>query len=174
MSPGRQSLIVLIFILAGAIVQSRGAHAIAVRYAQPDFLLIALACGAMLIGGYWGIILGFVAGYLTVALSSDPFLPFGTVLASRTIAGAFASGLQRSVIRDSVWVPPLVVFLTTIVCDGVYAAMAPHTWLHHPKEWLASQAGQILFNTVLSYPLYLVLRRLGVGLHREDPFGIGN
>jgi|GEM_PF-781113 len=172
MSSWRQSIIVLLFIIVAAIAQGRGAHAISVRLAEPDFLLVTLACGAMLIGGYWGIILGFVAGYLTIALSSDPFLPFGTVLASRTIAGAFASGLQRSVIRDSVWVPPLVVFLTTLVSDCVYAAMAPRTWLHHPHDWFAPQGGQIIFNTVLSYPLYLVLRRFGVGSHKEDPFGI--
>jgi len=172
MSPGRQSLIVLLCILLTAIAQSRGAHAISVRSAEPDFLLVVMACGAMLVGGNWGIILGFVTGYFTIALSSNPLLPFGTVLASRTIAGAFAAGLQRSVIRDSVWAPPIIVLLTTLVSDCIYAAMAPRTWLHHPREWFLAQGGQILFNTVLSYPLYLLLRRFGVGIHKEDPFGL--
>lgn len=174
MTPGRQSFIAICFLLLAAVCQGRLAHAVAYRSAEPDFLLVVLACASMLVGGYWGVGLGFLTGYLTAALYADPFVPFGTILASRTIAGAFAAGLQRSVIRDSLLVPPLVVAVTTFVCDCVFAAMDPHAWLHHTKQWFRLQVGQLLFNTVLSYPVYLILRKCGLGFRKEDPFGIAS
>lgn len=174
MSATRQTFIALCFLVVAAILQGRVAHAMSVNGAAPDFLLIVLGCSAMLIGGYWGVVLGFATGYLTAALSADPFIPFGTMLVSRTIAGAFAAGLQRSVIRDSVWVPALVVAATTAISDVIYAAMAPHSWLQNPRQWFRLQGGQMIINTLLSYPFYLLLRKLGLGIPKEDPFGISS
>ena len=174
MTPFAQSMIIAAMIAGAAILQGRVAFAISYRSAEPDFLVIVLACGAMLVGGNRGMVLGLLAGYLTASLAANPFTPFGTILASRTIAGSFAAGLQRRILRDSVWVPPLVVLSTTLVCDLVYAAMAPHAWLHNLRPWLRIEGGELVFNVVLSYPCYLILRRMGVGIPREDPFGTGS
>jgi rod shape-determining protein MreD len=167
MTPGRQTFVVALALIAAAVLQGRLAHIIAIKGAQPDFPLIVLACGATLIGGSSAIGLAVWAGLLEATMFG---MWFGSVLTSRTLAGAFAGSLQRSVIRDSVVVPPLVVLATTVVAEFVFAAMVPSSWLHHVHRWARNVMGEIVYNTVLSHPVYLVLRRLHVGQPRENSF----
>jgi len=168
MTPARQSLIVAFFILVAAVLQGNLAHAIAIQRVEPDFPLIVLACGANLIGGNFAVGLALWTGLLEATM-----LPqyLGSYLASRTLAGAFAGGLKSSVIRDSIVVPPLIVFFSTMVAQLIYAAINPHSWLHHAHQWVHSMVGQLIYNTVLSYPIYYLLRRCHVGLPKENPFG---
>jgi hypothetical protein len=140
----------------------------AIRSAQPDLPLIVLTCGATLVGGAYAPCLGLFAGYLCVALT--PTISFGSYLVSRTVAGAAAGGLTRSVIRDSVWTPPIVVTLGTAVAEIVFALMAPSAWLHHFRRYLMTAGGEVVYNAALSYPVYVLLRRLGIGFRPEDPY----
>ena len=166
MIPARQVALVAFFLLIAAVLQGRGAHAIALRGAEPDFILVALACGATLVGGPRGAGLGFWAGLLTAALVPGTS---GTFLVSRTLAGAFAGWLHGSVIRDSVVVPPLVGLSTTLVAELVYVLMAP---THHLRAWAVARGGELLYNAVLALPLYFLMRRLHIGRQREDPFAL--
>ena len=168
MTPARQSLIVAAFLLLASVFQGNLAHAIVIHRAEPDFPLIVLACGANLIGDNYAVGLALWTGLLNAVM-----LPqyMGSCLVSRTLAGAFAGGLKSSVIRDSVVVPPLIVFFTTLVAHLVYAAMNPHSWLHHASQWAHEVGGQLIYNTLLSYPVYYLLRRCNVGMPKDNPFG---
>lgn len=161
----RQFIVVALFLLLAAALQGRAAHAIAVRGAEPDFILVALACGGTLIGGARGTALGFWAGLLTAALIPATF---GTYLASRTVAGAFAGWLQGHVNRESLIVPPLAAFSTTALAELIAVLMAP---THHLKSWALARGGEVIYNTLLALPAYLLLRRLRVGREREAAFG---
>jgi rod shape-determining protein MreD len=168
MTPGRQAFIVAIFLIFATVLQGIVAHAIMIKGAEPDFTLIVLACGATLIGGNYSVALAVWAGLLDASMLAQYI---GSYLASRTLAGAFAGGLKSSVIRDSLVVPPLIVFLTTAVAHLIFAAMVPHAWLHRAHQWSHEVLGQIIYNTILSYPVYFLLRRCHVGQPKENPFG---
>jgi rod shape-determining protein MreD len=164
MTRGRQTLIVALALVLATVLQGRFAHLIAIKGAQPDLPVIVLACGAILIGGSNAIGLAVWAGLLEAAIFA---FWFGSYMTSRTLAGAFAGSLQRSVIRDSIVVPPLVVFATTVVAEFVFAAMVPPIWLHHAHRWIRTVLGELVYNTVLAHPVYLLLRRFGVGQSRD-------
>lgn len=168
MTPGRQALIVAFFLVIATVFQGRLAHAVIIKGAQPDLPLVFLACGGSLIGGNYAVVLALWTGLLEASMVA---WYFGSLLTSRTLAGAFAGGLKRSVIRDSLVVPPIIVFLTTAVAQLVYAVMVPNAWVHHAHEWVRSVVGQLLYNTALSYPVYFLLRRCGIGRPKENPFG---
>lgn len=166
MTAARQIILAAVLVCLAAVLQGRGAHALRVGQAQPDFVLIALGCSATLLGGARGIALGFWSGLLTASLNPGTF---GTYLASRTLAGAFAGWLQGSVIRDSVVVPPLALLATTLVAEVISVLMAP---THHLRLWALQVGGETLYNMLLALPVYFLLRRLGVGRQREDPFAL--
>jgi rod shape-determining protein MreD len=168
MTPARQILIVSFLLVVAAVLQGRLAHAVMIMGAQPDFPLVLLGCAALLIGGDGAIWLAFWTGLLQAAMAAQYV---GSYLTSRVLAGAFASSLQRDLIRDSIVVPPLVVLAVTVITEFIFAAMVPHAWLHHLRPWLRGEIGGTVYNTVLSYPCFLLLRRCGIGYRREDPFG---
>lgn len=162
----RQVFLAALLLCLAAVLQGRGAHALRIGQAQPDFPLVTLGCAATLLGGARGIGLGFWAGLLTASLNPGTF---GTYLASRTLAGAFAGWLQGFVIRDSLIVPPLVLFAVTLVAEATSVLMAP---THNLRLWALQVGGETLYNMLLALPVYALLRRLGIGRQREDPFAL--
>lgn len=165
MSGPRQTLLAALMLLPAAVAQGRIAHSLAVFGAQPDFVLVTLACGATLLGGASGIGLGLWAGLLTAALVPQTL---GTFLASRLAGGAFAGWLAGSVIQRSVIVPPLAALATTLVTELMYVLMAP---THHLRAWAVAVGGEAVCNMLWSIPIFLLLRRVGIGRTPDDPFG---
>lgn len=168
MIPLRHAALVGLLIWIAAILQGRAAHALALGRAQPDLPLVALACGAQLLGSAWGIRLGFWAGLLAAAASPQAY---GSVFLARIAAGAFAGGIGRSLIRDNLFVPPLVALTTTILAEAISLLMAPGPALHHARHWFGLAGGGVLYNALLALPASLLLRLLGVGRQREDSMG---
>jgi hypothetical protein len=166
MIPARQVFLVALFLFVAAVLQGRVAHAIAIRGAQPDFILVVLACGGTLLGGGRVAGLGFWAGLLTGALIPGTV---GTFLTSRTLAGAFAGWLHGTVIRDSIAVPPLAALTTTLVAEVVFVLMAP---THHLRTWAGVRGGELLYNSLLAVPVYFLLSRLQIGRQKDDPFAL--
>lgn len=167
MIPARQVFLAAFFLWLAAVAQGRLAHALRIGSAQPDFVLILLGCGASLLGFQRGALLGFWAGLLTAV--SLP-VTFGTYLTSRLLAGAFAGTLQRSLTRDSPIVPPLVVLATTLLAELLYLLMAPAIVFPHLRRWAWIVGGETVYNTLLSFPLYFLLRLCGIGRLSADPF----
>jgi len=162
--PKRQIVLLAALLALAAALQGTSAHALQVFGAQPNLTLIVLACGASLVGGVYGIGLGLWAGLLTAAQVPGGY---GSLLTSFTLAGAFAGGLRRNLTAGNPLVPFLVVLPTTLVAQGVYLLMNPHG-VH---RWLFAALGELVYNLVLAIPLYWLLRKLGVGRLRDDPFG---
>ncbi len=168
MIPKRQVVLAAALIWLAAVAQGRAAHALSVHGVQPDLRLVVLACGALLVGGPRGTLLGFWTGLLTAAAA--PGL-YGSLFLSRLMAGALAGGVGRSLIGGNFLVPPLVTLAATLVAEAVTVVLAPGLALHHIRHWLWLAGGGALYNSLLALPASLLLRVLGVGRPREDPFG---
>ncbi len=168
MIPARQVLLAVVLVWVAAVLQGRVAHGIAIRGAQPDLPLVVLSSGAILVGSLRGSLLGFWAGLL--AAVSGP-AAYGSVFASRIIAGAFAGSLGSSLIRTNLLVPPLVTLASSLLAAGVATLIAPSFALHHPRLWLRETGGEIAYNTLLALPVYGLLRLCRIGHLRDDPFG---
>lgn len=168
MIPTRQVFLVVLLLWGAAILQGRVAHAVSIRGAQPDLPLIVLSGSAVLVGSVRGTLLGFWAGLLAAA--SAP-AAYGSFFVSRILAGAFAGSLGSTLIRDNLFVPPLVTLATTLLTEFTCLLMAPGLALHHTHSWLTQVGGELIYNTLLALPIYLLLRACHVGHFREDPFG---
>lgn len=168
MIPTRQMALVAFLIWLAAVFQGRVAHAIAFRGAEPDLPLVLLCSSAVLIGSLRGSILGFWTGLL--AASSFP-AAYGSLFASRIVAGALAGSLGSSLIRTNLFVPPLVTLASSLLAEGICTLIAPNPALHHLRRWLIQTAGEVSYNTVLALPFYLGLRLCRIGQIRDDPFG---
>ena len=168
MIPTRHVVLAALIVWLAAILQGRVSHALSIHGAQPDLPLIALSCGALLVGSARGAVLGFWTGLL--AASAFP-QTYGSLFVSRILAGAFAGGFGRNLIRDNLVVPPLVVLATSILAELLYVLMAPGLAVHHVRHWAEQTGGEVLYNTLLALPVYLFLRLLQIGRQREDPFG---
>lgn len=168
MIPARQVVLAAFLIWIAAVLQGRVAHAVSIRGAQPDLPLVVLCGSAILVGSMRGSLLGFWAGLLaTVSLPAV----YGSVFASRIVAGAFAGSLGSSLIRTNLLVPPLVTLAANLAAEIVSALIDPSRALHYSHRWLVQTGGEILYNTALALPVYLLLRLCRLGQLRDDPFG---
>ena len=168
MIPARQVVLAAFLIWAAAVLQGRVAHAVSIRGAEPDLPLVVLSGSAVLVGSLRGSLLGFWTGLLTAVL-----LPaaYGSVFAGRIVAGAFAGSFGSSLIRTNLLVPPLVTLAASVLAEIVSALVAPGQALHHSHRWLVQTGGEILYNTALALPVFLLLRVCRIGHLRDDPFG---
>ncbi len=168
MIPVRQVVLAAFLIWLAAVLQGRVAHAVSIRGAQPDLPLVVLSSSAILVGSMRGSLLGFWAGLLAaVSLPAT----YGSVFASRIVAGTFAGSLGSSLIRSNLLVPPLVTLAANLAAEIVSALIDPGRALHHSHWWLIQTGGEILYNTALALPVYLLLRFCRIGQLRDDPFG---
>ena len=168
MIPTRQMALAAFLLWLAAVLQGRVAHAMAFRGAQPDLPLVFLCACAILVGSLRGSVLGFWAGLLAAA--SFPAM-YGSLFASRIVAGAFCGSLGSSLIRANLFVPPLVTLAASLLAEGVCTLIAPNPALHHLRRWGMQTGGEVLYNTVLALPVYLGLRLCRIGQIRDDPFG---
>ena len=168
MIPARQVVLAAFLIWIAAVLQGRVAHAVSIRGAQPDFPLVVLCGSAILVGSMRGSLLGFWAGLLMAV--SLPAV-YGSVFASRIAAGALAGSLGSSLIRTNLLVPPLVTLAANLMAEVVSALIAPSPALHQSHRWLVQTGSEILYNTALALPVYLLLRLCRIGQLRDDPFG---
>lgn len=168
MTSVRHFLIAALLLWLAAVGQGRLAHAVSLGGMQPDFRLVVLSCGALLVGRKGGTWLGFWAGLLT-AVSFPP--AYGSLFVSRIAAGLFAGTLGRSLIRNNFLVPMLVTLVTTLLAEMLTTLMAPRYALHHLHHRVFLFGGELLYNALLAFPVSLLLRGLQVGVVPEDVYG---
>ena len=168
MIPTRHVFLAALVIWLAAVLQGRAAHTLSLHGAQPDLPLIALSCGAFLLGSERGAVLGFWTGLL--AASAFP-ATYGSMFVSRIAAGAFAGAFGRSLIRDNWIVPPVVALATTLLAELLHVLMAPGLAVPHLRHWAGLLGGELLYNAALALPVSLLLRLLQVGRPSLDPYG---
>lgn len=154
-------------IWLAVIAQGRLAYALSIQGAQPDFPLIVVSCGALLVGSSNGTWLGFWTGLLSAVSFPSAY---GSLFVSRIAAGAFAGSIGRVLIRNNWIVPPLIVLAATLLAEMLTAVMAPGYAVHHLRHWAERLGGEMLYNTLLAWPVSLLLRRLHIEQEPENPF----
>ena len=168
MTPMRHILLVAELLWLATVGQGRLAHVVSIAGAQPDFPLVVLSCGTLLVGRAAGIWLGFWGGMLT-AVSSP--LAYGSLFVSRIAAGTFAGALGQNLIRGNVFVSPLVTLACTGLAELLTTLLAPGYAVHHLRHWGIQFGGELIYNSLLAIPVSLLLRGLRVGEIAQDSFG---
>ncbi len=139
-----------------------------VAHVQPDVVLVAVVCWALVHGPTEGAVWGFLGGLALDMLSAAPF---GMHTATMTIVG-IAAGTAAALIPSELWLlPPGASVLCTILQQGICAWFLRTTgW---PIEWGTVLTTVVLpaalLNLLLTVPLYQLARLLNRRGTVEEP-----
>jgi rod shape-determining protein MreD len=162
----RLSLGLALALFLAAVAQATFANALTIRGAQPDFLLAVALLGALFCSGGGGASTGFFAGLLHASLASPPAAGFGSLIVSRTLVCFLVGWLEERIFRDSPLLAVAVVPAGTILAELLFFLFSPQP---HVGHWVRVLWQTALYNTVLTLPLYYLVRFF-VGPREEGLF----
>ena len=125
---------------------------------SPDFLLVVLLSVALLRGSIFGAAAGFGAGVL-IDVATLGQMGFTSLLL--TVAGFWIGRYGETTARDRFHAPYLSVFAVTVLY--AFGALALRFVLGDSvpaHEVVAALPAGVLWNLVLTWPVYLLVRRL--------------
>jgi rod shape-determining protein MreD len=159
--------LVIPLLLAVAILQSSAVPHLTVLGVFPDLPLLFVVNWSLVRGPREGVIWGFIAG-LTMDLLSGA--PFGAATLSLMVVG-FLSGLgAATVVRAQFVLPPVTVFLATLVYDLVFLSIVQVSG--HAVDWVETlwriALPSALLNAVLTPAVYWMMRLLDKRLARAE------
>ncbi len=160
----RRSLGIALALYAAAVLQFNFADTISLFGARPDFLTATVILGAIFGDANGGAAVGFFAGLLYASVVSPPHAGFGSLIVSRTLIGTGIGWLESRLFRDNGLIAVGLVALGTALANALFFLLAPQPNISH---WLRAALSTVLYNTVIAFPLYLLMRRL-VGKYREE------
>ena len=150
----RQLITITIAIVVAASLQAIVAVHIALKFARPDFLLIAIVCAALLTSTTGGIITGFVGGLFMSVLTG---INYGTFLLTRVIAGWTAGLVGKSLHVGSLATVFVAVVAATFTTQVLAFVLAPAS---APRDWGLNLLGEMAYNALLIAPVYRLLERI--------------
>ena len=150
-------------LFLATLAQGVYADAMTIRGAHPDFLVATAILCAMFCDANEGAGIGFFAGLLHACLATPPQGGFGSLIVSRTLVGFGVGWMEERIFRDTPLLALALVPLGTLLAEGLFYLFAPQA---HPLHWARLVGLTAIYNTVLAWPLYLLLHRL-LGKHRE-------
>ena len=132
----------------------------------PDLVLLVVVSWSLLRSSSQGLPLAVVGGMVLDLLSGGPF---GAVTLSLVPASALTSLVQQRIARDSPWLPLAAGSLAGLLYNGFHALILrisgrPLRLGLGLAEWFLPS---ILWNALLMYPVYALMRRL----HLRTAFG---
>jgi rod shape-determining protein MreD len=161
----RRGLFLYAVVFIAAIAQAAWGGGIRFYGAQPDLLTaVAIVC-ALFCDANGGAGVGFVAGLLLASLAGPPQGGFGSLIVSRTLVGFAVGWLEERIERDNPFLAVAFVFVGTLLAESLFFLFAPQ---RHISHWARSLALTTLYNTILAYPLYVVVRRIVGERIREE------
>jgi len=160
----RRTLGIVLALYAAAILQCRFADTISVFGARPDFPTATVILGAIFCDASGGASVGFFAGLLYASVVSPPHAGFGSLIVSRTLIGTGVGWLESRLFRDNGLIAIGLVAVGTALANALFFLLAPQPNIAH---WLRAALSTVLYNTVIAFPLYLIIRWL-VGKYREE------
>ncbi len=152
-------------LLLAALIQLAFSDSLTIRGARPDILLATALLSAMFCGANGGAALGFTAGLVYTCFAAPPNGGFGSLVFSRTLVCLGVGWLEERIYRDSGLLAVAIVTLGTVLAEGIFFIADPQGHLLH---WARSVLSTTLYNFVLAYPLYLLLRRWLGSLRERD------
>ena len=144
-------------VFVAAILQAVFADAAHLRGARPDLLTATAIVCALFCDANEGAGLGFMAGLLLASLTGPPRGGYGSLIVSRTLVGLAVGWLEERIERDNPLLAVALVTAGTLLANGLFFLFAPQ---HAISHWARGMALTTLYNAVLAYPLYFLIRRL--------------
>lgn len=138
--------------VAGGLQQTL-APRIAVFGASPDFLLVLLAGGSLLLNRAQGSWLGFGCGLIHGALAGANLTHY---VISRTMGGFLAGWSRTTTLEPNIGLAAGTAFFLTLFSQVLFMFLAP------PREigpYLGATMIAAVYNGVLVLPVYLLLKR---------------
>lgn len=154
-------------LLLAALVQLGFAPSIGIRGVRPDLLLSTALLSAMFSEANGGAALGFFAGLIHASFAAPSAGGFGSLIVSRILVCFGVGWLEERIYRDNGLLAVVIVGIGTLLTEGVFFILSPQRHLVH---WTRSIGGTTLYNLVLAYPLYLLLRRWLGPLRLREPY----
>jgi rod shape-determining protein MreD len=159
--------LVVPLLLAVAILQTSVVPHLAVWGVFPDLPLLIVVNWSLVRGAREGIVWGFVAGVSIDLLSGAPF---GAATFSLMLVGLLASLASATVVRVQSVLPPVTVFLVTLVYDLVFLSVVQVAG--QPVDWGASLLRIALpsaaLNAILTPPFFWIARTLDRWIARRE------
>lgn len=160
----RRMVVLCAAVFIAAIAQAAFANAVHIRGAQPDLLTATAIVCALFCDANEGAGVGFMAGLLLASLTGPPRGGYGSLIVSRTLVGLAVGWLEERIERDNPLLAVALVTGGTLLAGGLFFLFAPQHGIAH---WARGMALTTLYNAVLAYPLYYVIRRL-VGERKRE------
>ncbi len=155
------------FIFCAAVLQAALAWRMAWHGARPDLTLVVSLIAACFLEPNSAASCGFLGGLLSACIAAPPAGAFGSIVVSRTLVVALVGWLEHRMFRDSGAMAVLVALVGTLGAETFFYLFAPQ---HNIGHWLRNLGGEAVYNTLLAYPLYRLIRCcLGDLRHIEDP-----
>jgi rod shape-determining protein MreD len=149
---------VVLVVFVAAILQVTILNAADIRGGAPDLLLVTLVSVALLRGAIAGALAGFFAGLLVDVATLQTLGLTSLVL---TVAGYWIGRYGETTGRDRSHAPLLSVLVVTVLyAPGVYALDFVLGEAGYFRLVLASLPATVVFNLVLTVPIYALCRRL--------------
>jgi rod shape-determining protein MreD len=148
-----------IVFFAAVVLQTAIVSAVEPFGGSADLVLVTLTAAALLRGAIFGALAGFYAGFLLDAANLET-LGLSSLLL--TLAGYWIGRYGETTGRDRAHAPVLAIAVVTVLY--AFGSLAMHYLLGDP---VSARAGlvdalpaQILFNLVLTIPVYALCRRI--------------
>ncbi len=158
---------ITVALCVAALVQLAFVSSIGSRGVKPDLLLATALISAMFSEANGGAVLGFFAGLIHACFAAPALGGFGSLVVSRILVCFGIGWLEERIYRDNGLLAVVLVGLGTLLTEGIYFILAPQRHLVH---WMRSVGGATLYNVILAYPLYLLLRRWLGPLRLHDTY----
>jgi rod shape-determining protein MreD len=148
----------IVFFIA-VVLQAAIVSAVEPAGGSADLVLVTLTAAALLRGAIFGALAGFYAGFLLDAANLET-LGLSSLLL--TLAGYWIGRYGETTGRDRAHAPVLAIAVVTVLY--AFGSLALHYLLGDPVSARAGLVGalpaQILFNLVLTIPVYTLCRRI--------------
>ena len=159
MTPPRRPHLLFVAILAFFVLHAALEDNLVIFGARPNLCVLTLLICSLYAGPGLGAGLGFFAGLLEGSYA--PFY-FGSLLATRLIAGAAVGSLELRVFRDNAPFALVTVLVGTPLVEGLFYLFAPQP---NPAAWAIGVLKETAYHGIMELPVYYLIRRL---MHGRD------
>ncbi len=136
--------------------QSAFADSLRIRSVPPDVPLVVAIIGSMYYDADRGAFLGFIIGVFHAAFATPSAGGFTALILSRLLVCFGVGWLEERIFRDSLPLALGMVALGSMLVECLFFVIAPQPDIPH---WIRQTLFATLYNTLLTLPLYFVIRR---------------
>ncbi len=126
---------------------------------QPDLVLIVITIYAFIEGPVWGSLAGFMGGLLQDLVT---IRNMGLGSLSKTIVGYFAGLAKKNVVSENVFLPMVVVFLTSLVAQIIYISFSflVGDTIALREVFFRLIVPSAIYDSLLAVPVYLLFLKI--------------